>query len=436
VFYRAAALVVVGSMAGCFAQSLDAENKTCSPDALCPSAYTCVLSSPDAGICHLTPCAPTAIGLACDAGLGACLANGVTFCNAAPGGTVEQTQLVLCNAPVGTPHPETCNGIDDDCDGIIDNHLIDAMPCALQLGVCAGSKLACDGGHYESACTAGDYGPNYQVLESRCDGLDNDCDGRVDVSRSVQLADAGDFSWESIAPGAGYQLLYAPTGAGSGASVVLLQLDADFNAVGSAAVLMDPGATSARALTLRPFGAGSLAAWLDDLGGSERVVVAAAPGGSPQVVASGPPGSLGPPRAEQTASFSTTAQLIWGQQGQLMGATLGLALQLQVGPATLQFDAGPGTQVLTYDLGYPFGCVDACSLGPAWVGQISCGAGGPTDCAASFAQVDAGTQGLTDSGVLPVLAGSASLRLSIAGQAIWSAVQGPGAATITYASGG
>jgi hypothetical protein len=46
-------------------------------------------------------------------GVGACEAPGTTVC-AADG------QGVLCGATPGTPTLESCNGLDDDCDGAVD----------------------------------------------------------------------------------------------------------------------------------------------------------------------------------------------------------------------------------------------------------------------------------------------------------------------------
>jgi hypothetical protein len=82
-----------------------------------------------------------------------------------------------CNGMDG--YPETCNGMDDDCNGATDDNLVGPL-CQLQQGVCAGSRMDCrDGGWV--ACTASDYGPDYQAVETRCDGKDNDCDGTVDL---------------------------------------------------------------------------------------------------------------------------------------------------------------------------------------------------------------------------------------------------------------
>ena len=70
----------------------------------------------------------------------------------------------------GTPSPEVCNNIDDDCNGLIDDNL-GTLTCGM--GVCQRTVAACVFGVTQT-CTPGL--PSTEV----CNGLDDDCDGRVD----------------------------------------------------------------------------------------------------------------------------------------------------------------------------------------------------------------------------------------------------------------
>ena len=70
----------------------------------------------------------------------------------------------------------SCDGKDNDCDGVVDENL--TRSCPLQLGVCAGATQACTAGSW-STC---DYGPYYESgTETTCNDMkDNDCDGLTD----------------------------------------------------------------------------------------------------------------------------------------------------------------------------------------------------------------------------------------------------------------
>ena len=69
---------------------------------------------------------------------------------------------------------EICDGIDNDCDGLIDEDYV-ATPTTCGVGACANTGiLECIGGMEVDSCTPGT--PSTEV----CDGIDNDCDGLTD----------------------------------------------------------------------------------------------------------------------------------------------------------------------------------------------------------------------------------------------------------------
>ncbi len=75
--------------------------------------------------------------------------------------------------PVTDPSTESCNGVDDDCDGRNDED-ISRRRCGTDVGTCRFGHRTCRDGSFGS-CEGG-RGP----VAERDDGLDNDCDGTVD----------------------------------------------------------------------------------------------------------------------------------------------------------------------------------------------------------------------------------------------------------------
>ncbi|HEY8924988.1 MAG TPA: MopE-related protein [Polyangia bacterium] len=111
------------------------------------------------------------VGQACDNGLtGTCRRLGLTECSADGKGVTCN----LGNAPVA---PEVCNGIDDDCNGMIDDGLGPdsgvGVDCGIQGQGCQKGVTSCVGGKIVCNSTAN---PTPEV----CNGLDDDCNGVVD----------------------------------------------------------------------------------------------------------------------------------------------------------------------------------------------------------------------------------------------------------------
>jgi Notch 1 len=120
------------------------------------------------------------IGLVCEGngqcsnGLWECLTLETAVCSTNPGGSLfDETVL------------ESCDGLDNDCDNEIDEGFELGTSCA-GVGLCSDGVLECDPTNVElTICSSSVRGTQYDGIPELCDGMDNDCDGDVDESFSL-----------------------------------------------------------------------------------------------------------------------------------------------------------------------------------------------------------------------------------------------------------
>jgi hypothetical protein len=157
----------------------------------------------DEGFAFTTPDGAVVNEVGASCGTGAC-ANGVAQC------TPTGETMYCSTAALATL--EICNGVDDDCDGLLDSSdpvdlaANDRPVCDKTIGACSGARRSpelCVGGHWTN-CTAAEYEANNALYsdgtEDRCDGTDNDCDSATDEDFSV-FADGHDIFGVGVACG-------------------------------------------------------------------------------------------------------------------------------------------------------------------------------------------------------------------------------------------
>jgi len=121
-------------------------------------------------VCYSGPAGTAGVGI-CQAGEQTCLSGAFGNC---------QDEIL--------PVIEVCNGLDDDCNATVDDNLSDptlGQACATgQLGVCGVGTIACTAGSLN--CTQ-----NTQSTTEVCDGLDNNCNGASDEGLTVDTDSDG-----------------------------------------------------------------------------------------------------------------------------------------------------------------------------------------------------------------------------------------------------
>ena len=90
-------------------------------------------------------------------------------------GIIPCAEELVCVGP--TPEPEICNGVDDNCDGVVDEGFADLDGDGLS--DCADSDLDGDGTPNAVDCDPTDPAKHKGAIEV-CNGEDDDCDGVVD----------------------------------------------------------------------------------------------------------------------------------------------------------------------------------------------------------------------------------------------------------------
>ncbi len=109
-------------------------------------------------------------GVACSTGKQGICAAGTTACSAG---------AIACNQNQAAT-TEVCNGLDDNCNGVADdgNPGGGAACNTGKLGICAAGTTACSAGAL--ACNQ-----NQAAATEVCNGLDDNCDGQVDINPTV-----------------------------------------------------------------------------------------------------------------------------------------------------------------------------------------------------------------------------------------------------------
>jgi hypothetical protein len=122
------------------------------------------------------------VGDFCYLGVGECYAEGIWICT-------EDGQDTDCNATEGTPSNELCDSKDNDCDSSTDEDFNVGEPCSAGVGECySEGNYVCSSDGLGTECNAVAGTPSDEI----CDGLDNNCDDQTDEGLGTTTCGVGE----------------------------------------------------------------------------------------------------------------------------------------------------------------------------------------------------------------------------------------------------
>ena len=132
-------------------------------------------------------------GLFCTNTLGACVEHGVQACD-------PSTKQLVCDAPAPVPQAELCNGIDDDCDGYVDEVAADlgagaddgeyVRPAVIALGSSGPWVFAYEASRPDATGARQGSGNGYFDAAPPGEGLD----------RTIACSEPGRLPWTNVSP--------------------------------------------------------------------------------------------------------------------------------------------------------------------------------------------------------------------------------------------